>query len=83
MIKAQLINFGARIPADLKKKVSAYCDRKGIKLQFFIMEAIQEKLSELEQDEFDNKIIDERLKRPQFTSESDLEKYVKSRKKNG
>lgn len=83
MIKSQMINLGARIPAELKKKISAYCDRNGIKLQFFIMEAIQEKLSEIEQDELDHKIADERLKNPEFSSADDLGKYLKSRKKSG
>ncbi|MBP9854514.1 MAG: hypothetical protein KBD53_06575 [Candidatus Omnitrophica bacterium] len=82
MIKSQMINLGARIPAELKKKISAYCDRNGVKLQFFIMEAIQEKLSEIEQDEMDNKVIDERLKNPEFSSTNDLGKYLKGRKKN-
>ena len=80
MIKARLINLGARIPADLKRRISAYCDRNGVKLQFFITEAIQEKLTEIEQDELDNKIVDERLKNPQFTSKTELEKYIKNRK---
>ena len=83
MIKSEMINLGARIPANLKKKISAYCDRNGIKLQFFIMEAIQEKLSEIEQDELDSKIVEERLKNPEFSSAADLGKYIKGRKKNG
>jgi predicted DNA-binding protein len=83
MIKAQLVNLGARIPLELKKRISAYCDRKGVKMQFFITEAVREKLTEIEQDALDNKIVDERAKSPRFTSKQDLEKYIQERKKNG
>ncbi len=81
MIKARMIPLGARIPADLKKKVSSYCDRKGVKLQFFITQAIAEKLSDIDEDEFDKKILEERLKNSQLTSIAQLSKYVKSREK--
>ena len=83
MIKPRLISLGARIPANLKRKIATYCDRKGIKFQFFITEAIEDKLAEVEQYELDNKIVDERLKSPSFTSKNDLENYVKGRKKSG
>ena len=83
MIKAQLVALGARIPSDLKKKISAYCDRKGIKVQFFITEAIQEKLDEIEQDRLDSLLAQERLKNPQFTPKEDLRKYIQKRKKLG
>ena len=82
MIKAQLVNLGARIPSDLKKRISDYCDRNGVKLQFFITEAIQEKLTEIAQDHFDKKVVDERLKNPKFTSHEELQKYVLARKKH-
>ena len=82
MIKSQLVNLGARIPADLKRQISAYCDRKGIKMQFFITEAILEKLDEIAQDDLDQKIVDERLKNTQFTTQEDLDKYIQKRKKN-
>lgn len=81
MIKSRMINLGARIPADLKKKVSNYCDRKGVKLQFFITEAIAEKLAEIEQDELDKKISEERSLNPQYTPLAELGKYIKNREK--
>ena len=83
MIKARLTNLGARIPSDLKRRISAYCDRNGVKLQFFVADAIAEKLADIEQDELDNKIADVRLKDPRLTPKSDLDKYLKSREKNG
>ena len=81
MIRVNLVHLGARIPMQLKRKVADYCDRKGIKLQFFITKAIEEKLAEIEQGEVDNKIVDERLKIPKFTSKEELEKYVTYRRK--
>ena len=81
MIKARLVNIGVRIPSDLKEFLSTYCDRNGIKLQFFITEAIRERLSELEEEKEDNRIVDERLKNPQYLAKSELLKYVENRKK--
>ena len=49
MIKPRMVSLGARIPGDLKDKVSDYCDRKGIKMQFFVTEALREKLTDVEQ----------------------------------
>ncbi len=83
MIKAQLVALGTRIPADLKKKIAAYCDRNGIKMQFFIMEAIQAKLEELQQDSLDNAVAEERLKYPQLSTKEELSQYIAKRKKNG
>ena len=80
MIKAQLVSLGARIPADLKRIVANYCDRNGIKLQFFITEAIREKLAEIHETELDNKIVDERMQNPQLMTKADFEKYIQKRK---
>ncbi len=82
MIKSQLVSLGARIPADLKKRIAGYCERNGIKLQFFIAEAIREKWDDVKQDNMDNVIVDERLKNPKFSSEKGLVTYIQSRKKN-
>ena len=82
MIKARLVSLGARVPSELKRKISTYCDRNGIKLQFFVTEAIQDKLTDLEHDELDNKIVDERLKNPAFTAKEDLGQYIQRRKKS-
>jgi len=75
-----LVGLGARIPEDLKKRVSTYCDRHGIKMQFFVTQALQDHLAELEEDVVDNTIIDGRIGAAQFTDSSELEKYVQSRK---
>ena len=82
MIKPRLVTLGARIPSELKRMVSDYCDRNGIKVQFFITEAIREKLDDLGQDALDNTIVDQRQKSPQFTPKNNLTKYIQSRKKS-
>lgn len=81
MIKARLVNIGVRIPSDLKEILSSYCDRNGVKLQFFITEAIRERLIELEEDKEDNRIADERLKNPQYSTKEEFLQYVEKRKK--
>ena len=83
MIKARLVNIGARIPADLKKIISEHCDKHGIKLQFFVTQAIRAKLLELKEDDFDNAVVDERLKDPQFTTKAELQNYIRARKQRG
>ncbi len=81
MIKARLVNIGVRIPSDLKEILSNYCDRNGVKLQFFITEAIRERLIELEEDKEDNRIADERLKDPQPSTKEEFLQYIEKRKK--
>ena len=81
MIKARLVSIGTRIPADLKKVLSRYCNRKGIKLQFFVTEALREKFIDMQQDEMDNAIVEERLKNSTFTDTTTLQKYIQARQK--
>lgn len=82
MIKASLVSLGARIPAQLKREISLYCDRHGIKLQFFVEEAIRQRLLELQQEKMDNAIVDERMKNPELSTMEEFKKYVEQRKKN-
>ncbi len=81
MIKPRIVNVMARIPYDLKRKVSDYCLRKGIKLQFFIAEALEEKLTSIEEDAYDADLMDRRLKNPQLTTMDDLKNYLNQRTK--
>ncbi len=81
MIKTRLVSLGARIPSSVKEQISSYCDRNGVKLQFFVTEAILEKLADMEHDEIDNKIVDERSVNPQFTTKSKLKEYLQKRKR--
>lgn len=42
--------IGARIPVTLKEKLSKYCVSNGIKINYFIAQAIKERLQETEED---------------------------------
>ena len=78
-----LVALGARIPSELKNSVMAYCDSHGIKLRFFVAQALAEKLIEEQETVRDNVTIDARLKRAQYVGAGDLAKYAASRKKRG
>lgn len=80
MSQSSLVSLGARIPLDLKKHVDEYCERHGIKMRFFVVQALKEKLMEVEQIAYENQEIDRRLITPQFTSEQDFKKYLASRR---
>ena len=83
MIKSQLVNIGVRIPSDLKKSLSDYCNRSGTKLQFIVTEAIRQKLEEIREDSYDIALAEERLKNPDPTTIEDLKKYIQRRKQKG
>ena len=51
-----LESINARIPAGLKRAMKQYCDERGLKVQAFIEDLIQEHL----EDEMDLRLIDER-----------------------
>ncbi len=48
--------LNARIPTGLKKAVDKYCEERGLKVQAFVEDLIQERL----EDELDLKTIEER-----------------------
>jgi predicted DNA-binding protein len=75
----QQTQLGARIPADLKAILSKYCSSRGIKLNYFVTEAIRDKLLEMIEDSEDLKIAQERLKNADFVSLEELKKYLKKR----
>lgn len=81
--KISLVSIATRIPSDLKKAVSEYCNRNGIKMQFFLTEALRKGLLEMDEDTYDNAIIDQRRKKPEYVSEVEMDKYFEKRKKSG
>jgi hypothetical protein len=56
----RLAVLNARIPVGLKRAMTKYCDEKGLKVQAFIEDLIQERL----EDELDLKILEERYGEP-------------------
>lgn len=79
--RSDYVLLGARVPGALKEKLSEYCTTHGIKMNYFVMKAIQEKLQETEEETQDLETAKERLKNPEFVSENELEKYVLTRKR--
>ncbi|MBF0479304.1 MAG: hypothetical protein HQL26_07450 [Candidatus Omnitrophica bacterium] len=81
MIAANMVALGARIPAGLKNNIMTYCDRHGIKLRFFVEQALEEKLREEQETQEDNAEIDKRLKNAHYAGTEELTKYISLRKK--
>jgi len=52
--------LNARIPAGLKRAMKKYCDERGLKVQAFVENLIQEHL----EDEMDLRLMDERVDEP-------------------
>jgi len=67
---------GARIPAPLKESLDKYCKGHGVKMNFFVVQAIREKLLEVIEDEEDIKTIGERLKNPDFAAGREVDDYL-------
>jgi len=70
---------GVRIPSNLKKRLSSYCVNRGIKLNFFITEAISLHLDEEVEDRNDVVEAKKRLVNPQYVAEAELSSYLKKR----
>ncbi len=54
--------LGARVPVELKEKLYKYCLNHGIKMSYFVSEAIREKLLEIAEDARYLEIARKRLK---------------------
>ncbi len=71
--------LGARVSSGLKRKLSKFCADKGVRMNFFVAQAIEEKLQEMAQDQMDIKIAEKRLKSAQFVTHDELESYLHKR----
>ena len=69
---------GARIPEELWETIKSMCKKHGLKLSYFVTQALEEKLQELKDDEEDIAIIKAREDEPSIPF-SEMEKYFKSR----
>ena len=78
-IISRQVLLGARVSNGLKQKLSKYCAAKGVRMNFFVAQAIEEKLGEMAQDQLDIKIAQERLKSAQFVTHDELEVYLRKR----
>lgn len=71
--------LGARIPMQLKEKLLKYCLSHGIKMNYFVSEAIREKLQEIRNDRELAAAAKERLKTAKFISQKEIDKYLSNR----
>lgn len=71
--------IGARVPNELKETMSKYCLNHGIKMNYFVTEAIKEKLLEVAEDSHDIAIAKERLNNAEFVSHKEFSKYLLKR----
>ncbi len=71
--------IGARIPFVLKESLDKYCTEHGVKMSFFVSQAIREKLLEVIEDENDLCVIQERLKKSDFATSEEFNDYLSRR----
>lgn len=71
--------LGARVPVSLKGQLSNYCRIYGIKMGYFVTQAIKEKLSEISEEKQNLIIAKQRLKKPEFISQKELDRYLYKR----
>jgi len=71
--------LGTRIPSDLKLRLSKYCVSHGVKISYFVTQAIKEKLQDLVEDRLDIAEAEKRLQKPEFISREEFEKYLHKR----
>lgn len=71
--------LGARVPNGLKEKLSKFCAEKGLRMNFFVAQAIEEKLQEMEADQLDIRIAQERSTSAEFVTHKELESYLRKR----
>lgn len=74
------ILIGARVPVSIKEKLTKYCLGNGVKINYFVTQAIKEKLEELGEDNKDIAVVKERFKNPEFISKRDFNAYLHKRK---
>jgi len=80
MLRAQeQLLLGARIPSTLKERLLKYCLSHGIKMNYFVTEAIKEKLQEIAEDNRLTALAQERLKKAEFISQKELNRYLLKR----
>jgi len=71
--------LGTRVPSSLKEKLSRYCLSHGIKMNYFVSEAIKERLHEINEDKEDLRSAQDRLKKAKFISHKEMSAYLTKR----
>ena len=71
--------LGTRVPSSLKERLCLYCLSHGIKMNYFVAEAIKERLLEISEDKEDLMSAQNRLKEAKFISRQEMGKYLTKR----
>lgn len=71
--------LGTRVPLSLKERLSRYCLSHGIKINYFVAEAIRERLIEIGEDKEDLRTAQDRLKDAQFVLPKEMSRYLDRR----
>ncbi|MDP2927693.1 MAG: hypothetical protein Q8N80_02700 [Candidatus Omnitrophota bacterium] len=71
--------LGTRVPLPLKERLSRYCLSHGVKMSYFVAEAIKERLLEISEDKEDLLTAQERLKEAKFISPKEIGRYLAKR----
>jgi hypothetical protein len=71
--------LGARIPTQLKEKLLKYCLGHGIKMNYFVSEAIKQRLDEITEEKELSAVAKDRLLNAEFVPQKELEKYLSKR----
>lgn len=74
------IFLAARIPVSLKEKLQKYCLNNGIKISYFVTEAIKERFVEILEDRRDLSEAKKRLKNTKLVSQEELNNYLSKRR---
>ena len=78
-VHVQQVFLSARIPMSLKNKLSEYCESHGIKMGYFITQAIQEMLREAAEDSQDISTVRAGLKTAEYVSQKEFDQYLSKR----
>lgn len=71
--------LGTRVPLPLKERLSRYCLSHGVKMSYFVAEAIKERLLEISEEREDLLIAQDRLKDAKFISQQEMGRYLVKR----
>ena len=74
------VGLGVRIPQKLKEYLAEYCETHGIKMNYFVSEAIRQHLLDSVDDQYDVEAARKRLAKPVFVAEKAMNAYLTKRK---
>ena len=80
MRAVQQIFFGTRIPTKLRNQVSHFCRSHGVKLTYFVTQALKDKLERMSEDAEDAAVVEARMKDAEYIPMEDFNAYLEKAK---